>query len=123
MKFKIGDKVMLKAVPYDDFTEYTTANIFYETNKKRVFKITNLYYEIGSATLDKFNAIKIKYLKHAVKPKEVKYTIDCGRMSCGKDCPERINGDVKICNFTGTKSQVEAHIKRYWKQPKIKAVK
>ena len=58
-----------------------------------------------------------------MKFKAVKYTIDCRRMSCGKDCPERINGDVKICEFTGTKSQVEAHIKKYWKQPKIKAVK
>ncbi len=58
-----------------------------------------------------------------MKFKAVKYTIDCRRMSCSKDCPNDINGDVKICEFTGTKAQVEAHIKRYWKQPKIKAVK
>ena len=65
----------------------------------------------------------MKFKISAVKPKAVKYTIDCSGMACGKDCPEKINGDVKICEFTGTKSQVEAHIKRYWKQPKIKAVK
>jgi len=52
----------------------------------------------------------------------IKYTIDCRGLRCDK-CPQNINGDVKICEFKGTKLQVKAHIKKYWKQPKIKAVK
>ena len=122
MKFKIGDKVMLKAVPYDNFcfSDYKWAKKI--KAQKEPWLITSLVKGTELAYLNGKYLISLKYLKHTVKPKPVKYTIDCRRMSCGKDCPERINGDVKICNFTGTKSQVEAHIKRYWKQPKIKAV-
>jgi hypothetical protein len=122
MKFKIGDKVMLKAVPYDDFFTDRETKRFYKDFKKEIFTITKKYCDYA-CYLDGGKIISFKYLKHAVKPKPVKYTIDCRRMSCGKDCPERINGDVKICEFTGTKAQVEAHIKKYWKQPKIKVVK
>ena len=84
MKFKVGDTVMLKAVPYDNFTSINSARA---------------YYDIA-----------------------VKYTIGCRGMRCN-ECPNDINGDVKICEFVGTKKQVKAHIKRYWPQPKIKAVK
>jgi len=65
----------------------------------------------------------MKFKISAVKPKAVKYTIDCSGMACWRDCSPNINGDVKICEFIATKAQVEAHIKKYWKQPKIKAVK
>ena len=109
---------MLKAVPYDCYLYGNHAKEFYENNKNKIFTIIDILpYDVFYLTYN----IKTqrKYLKHAVKPKVVKYAIDCRRMSCGKDCPYR---DVYICNFTGTKSQVEAHIKRYWKQPKIKAV-
>ena len=121
MKFKIGDKVMLKAVPHLDFNSVNSARAFYDMNEKRTFKVTNKL-KADVLVLDKFNMIRTAYLKHAVKPKPVMYTIDCRRMSCSKDCPERINGDVKICEFISTKSQVEAHMKKYWKHPKIKAV-
>ena len=48
-----------------------------------------------------------------------KYTVDCKGMSC-KYCFEPT---VKLCEFTGTKKQVQRHIKKNWKQPKVKKVK
>ena len=121
MKFKIGDKVMLKAVPYDDFFTDRETKGFYKDFKKEIFTITKKYCDYA-CYLDGGKIISFKYLKHAVKPKVVKYTIDCRGMHCG-NCPKHINGEVNICNFTGTKAQAEAHIKRYWKHPKTKAVK
>jgi len=122
MKFKIGDKVMLKAVPYDNFcfSDYKWAKKI--KAQKEPWLITSLIKGTELAYLNGKYLISFKYLKHAVKPKVVKYTIDCRGMHCG-NCPKHINGEVNICNFTGTKAQAEAHIKRYWKHPKTKAVK
>ena len=115
MKFKIGDKVMLKAVPYDDFpwSESDAREVFKE-NKNKELCIDEIEERDVSLLTNGYH-IAFKYLKHAVKPKAVKYEIDCRGLHCNM-----CNCD---CRFTGTKSQVEAHIKRYWKQPKIKAVK
>jgi hypothetical protein len=122
MKFKIGDKVMLKAVPYENFLLDYQTEIFYTQNKNKIFVIRHISENKKTVVTTTDNVFFTKYLKHAVKPKVVKYTIDCRGMACGRDCSPNINGDIKICEFIGTKSQVEAHIKRYWKQPKIKAV-
>ena len=111
MKFKIGDKVMLKAVPYENFLLDYQTEIFYTQNKNKIFVIRHISENKKTVVTTTDNVFFTKYLKHAVEPKAVKYTIDCRGMSCGKDCPEKINGDVKICEFTGTKAQVEAHIK------------
>ena len=121
MKFKIGDKVMLKAVPYENFLLDYQTEIFYTQNKNKIFVIRHISENKKTVVTTTDNVFFTKYLKHAVKPKAIKYTIDCSGMRC-KDCPNDINGDVKICEFTGTKSQVEAHIKKYWKQPKIKKI-
>jgi hypothetical protein len=121
MKFKIGDKVMLKAVPYGNFGSGEEAINFFHRFKNNVFDVTSVFSD-KTLILKGHHWIYKKYLKHAVKPKPVMYRIDCIGMACGRDCSPNINGDIKICEFTGTKSQVEAHIKRYWKQPKIKAV-
>jgi hypothetical protein len=124
VKFKIGDKVMLKAVPYENWGEYCKdsrlkAKKFFTSYKDNIFIVIS----VGSVGVFLKNGmyLYIKYLKHAVKPKVVKYTIDCTGMVC-QFCPRHINGKIEVCQFTGTKTQVEAHIKRYWKQPKIKAV-
>ena len=117
MKFKIGDKVMLKAVPYDNFNTMERAKSFYDNGKEVVFTITGIWNETCLLNF-KFD-VYAKYLKHAVKPKSVKYKIDCSNLICTA-CP---HGACEEVDFQGTKSQVEAHIKKYWKQPKIKAVK
>jgi hypothetical protein len=121
MKFKVGDKVMLKAVPYDNFLYKEDAEETFNKNKNKNLTIRFIFNDYSVS----FNEFWIynKYLKHAVKPKPIKYTIDCRGMACGRDCTPDINDDVKICEFTGTKKQIKAHIKKYWKQPKIKAVK
>jgi NADH:ubiquinone oxidoreductase subunit E len=121
MKFKIGDKVMLKAVPYESFSNMDSAKKVYDAYKNKTLKVIKVISNTSAVILNNSYGFKTKYLKHAVKPKPVKYTIDCTGMVC-QFCPRHINGKVKICQFTGTKAQVEAHIKRYWKQPKIKAV-
>lgn len=51
------------------------------------------------------------------------YTIDCKSMSCGKHCFSSESFSINRCEFTGTKKQVEAFIKKQWKQPKIKEFK
>ena len=79
MKFKIGDKVMLKAVPYDDFILVrSNSKKYYEENKEKILKITKMFSK-DSCYLNNECIISFKYLKHAVKPKAVKYTIDCRR--------------------------------------------
>jgi hypothetical protein len=117
MKFKIGDKVMLKAVPYSSFTNVNDANLYYNYAKNKANTITKFLLKRTVMLSDSYG-IDTKYLKHAVKPKAVKYEIDCSNLNCTA-CPR---GACEEVDFQGTKSQVEAHIKRYWKQPKIKAV-
>jgi len=118
MKFKIGDKVMLKAVPYDNFNTMERAKSFYDNGKEVVFTITGIWNETCLLNF-KFD-VYAKYLKHAVKPKAVKYTIDCDNLEC-EFCSFHKNDS--ICKFEGTKKDVEQHINVYWKQPKIKEVK
>ena len=110
---------MLKAVPYGDFFTDRGTKGFYKDFKKEIFTITKKY--CGYACyLNGGKIISFKYLKHAVKPKPVMYTIDCTGWAC-MYC--RFPKNDSICNFKGTKKDVEQHINVYWKQPKIKAVK
>lgn len=50
-----------------------------------------------------------------------KYMIYCGKFTCA-ECPLDKKNDIRYCDFTGTKAQVKAFIKRHFKQPKIKKV-
>jgi len=117
MKFKVGDKVMLKAVPYANFIR-NGAQIVYDTFKNKKLKVIEII-STNKVVLNNYYAFNTKYLKHTAKLKNtIKYTLDC---SCLPDA--YCNTCKNICGFIGTKSQVKARIKKYWKQPKIKAVK
>lgn len=125
MKFKVGDKVMLKSVPYGDWgSSKVNAIKYYEEHKGEKKIIESILENKYAYFKSELYFVSLKYLKHAVNPKSIKYTLDCRGRNCDLDCPKKIFiHSAKRCYFTGTKKQIEAHIKRYWTQPKIKAVK
>lgn len=72
MKFKVGDKVMLKAVPYDDFPgSQKYAKEVFKENKNKEMCIDELE-EKDVFLLNNGYHIALKYLKHAVKPNPIK---------------------------------------------------